>query len=131
MADNRSVGVPRFLLRTGAAAAAALTGVLWCAPAASALTPGPSCGQKQISSPTGVVVLILFANNGAVQRYQIVANAEKTEAVNDTLLALQGTYGQAGVNAPPLKIVSYKPAEGGMQIPDKAIDSCGRTLDFN
>ena len=135
MTDNPSVGVGNFFVRWGAAAALALSCVLWGwspAPAAGFQT-GPSCGQKQVTSPTGVGILVLFANNGSVQRYQVTAMADNAEAVHDARLALEGTYGPAGLNAPPLKIISYKPSDssGGMQVPDKAIDSCGRTLDFN
>ncbi|HTU83278.1 MAG TPA: hypothetical protein VMF61_14175 [Candidatus Acidoferrales bacterium] len=105
--------------------------MLWSSPAAPAYTLGPICGQKTVTSPTGVVVLILFANNGAVQRYQLVAGGDNVEHANDATSALENTYGPAAVNAPPLRIVSFKASEGGMQVPDKAIDSCGRTLDFN
>jgi hypothetical protein len=133
LADNRSVGVRNFFVRWGLAPGAALCAALSCTSAAPAFAPGPVCGQKAITSPTGVGFVILFANNGAVQRYEVVAKAEDPEAVNDARLSLENTYGPAGVNAPALKIISFKPAEGGgsMMVPDKAIDSCGRTLDFN
>jgi hypothetical protein len=111
----------------------ALSALLWSGPAgAASYTLGPPCGQKPITSPSGVGILILFASNGAVQRYQVTAHADNPEAVNDTMTSLEGTYGPASVNAPPVKIVSFKVVQGStMQIPDKAIDSCGRTLDFN
>jgi hypothetical protein len=98
---------------------------------AAAVSNGPSCGEKNVTSPAGVGFKILFANNGTVQQYIVTAKAENPEAVNDARLALEQTYGPAGVNSPPLKILSFKPGDNGMQIPDKAIDSCGRTLDFN
>jgi hypothetical protein len=98
---------------------------------AVAFTAGPSCGEKTIVSPAGVGFRILFANNGSVQVYQVTAKADDPEAVNDARLALETTYGPAGINAPPLKIVSFRPGENGMMVPDKAIDSCGRTLDFH
>jgi hypothetical protein len=133
--DNHIVGfrLPQ-LLRWGVAASAAFFAMSWCGmqPAAAAGGNGPSCGEKMISSPSGISVRILFANNGWVQRYIVVSGSENPESANDTLKSLEATYGQAGVNAPPLKIVSYKPGDnsGGMLLPDKAIDSCGRTLDF-
>ena len=124
-ADNRSVGVcARF-------AALALVLALSCNGAASAYSPGPSCGEKAVTSPSGVGFRILFADNGAVQQYVVTAKADNPEAVNDARLALESTYGPAGINAPPLKIVSFRPGQNGMQIPDKAVDSCGRMLDFN
>ena len=124
-ADNRSVGVcARF-------ATVAVALALSCAATASAYSPGPACGEKDVTSPTGVGFRILFATNGAVQQYVVTAKADNPEAVNDARLSLEGTYGPAGVNAPPLKIVSFRPGENGMQVPDKAIDSCGRTLSFN
>jgi len=123
-ADNRSVGVyARFLLAVALA--------ISCAGTAAAYAPGPACGEKDVTSPTGVAFHILFANNGTVQQYLVTAKADNPEAVNDARLALETTYGPAGINAPPLKILSFKPGENGMLVPDKAIDSCGRTLSFN
>ena len=95
-----------------------------------AVTSGPSCGEQTVKSDKNVSIKILFAKNGAVQRYLIVDSQENTEAANDFVLALERTYGEQGVNAPPMHIVSFKPGEGGMQVPDKAVDSCGRTLSF-
>jgi len=127
------VGVRNFFTGTGLATGVVLGAALWCALPAPATTPGPSCGEKTLTSPTGVGFHILFANNGSVQQYIVIAKADNPEAVNDARMSLEQTYGPAGVNAPALKIISYKPSEngGGMMIPDKAIDSCGRTLDFN
>ncbi|MBV8153702.1 MAG: hypothetical protein JO029_16005 [Candidatus Eremiobacteraeota bacterium] len=98
---------------------------------AAAFSPGPSCGEKIIASPAGVGFRILFANNGSVQQYVVTAKADDPEAVNDARVALEQTYGPAGIDAPPLKIISFRPGDNGMQVPDKAIDSCGRTLDFH
>jgi hypothetical protein len=133
MTDNRGVGAWNSLVRWGAATAVALGIVFWSTPAVPAsYTLGPSCGQKPVASPTGVGILILFANNGSVQRYQVTAHADNPEDVNNTLSSLEAIYGPAGVYAPALRIVSYKAGDsGGMQLPNKAIDSCGRTLDFN
>ena len=78
----------------------------------------------------GLEIKILFAKNGSVQRYQMVETQENVEAANDFRLQLESKYGPAGVNAPPLRIVSFKAGSGGMQVPDKAVDSCGRTLSF-
>jgi len=99
--------------------------------ARAAVSLGPSCGEKTITSPTGVGFTILFAANGAVQRYVVTAKADNPELVNDARLALESTYGPAGINAPALRIISFKAGENGMQVPDKAVDSCGRTLSFN
>ena len=134
-ADNRNVGSRYPLLRWSAAAAVGIFALGWgfSAPAYADAALGPSCGEKTIQSPTGVSVRVLFANNGWVQRYVVVTGSDNPENANDTLKALEATYGQAGVNAPPLKVISFKPSDnaGGMQVPDKAIDSCGRTLSFN
>lgn len=132
VADNRTVGVSGFFIRWSIACGAALGFVLWLTPAAPATTSGPPCGVKQVNSPSGVGFRILFANNGSVQQYQVTAMADNTEAVNDARIAIENIYGPAGVNAPALKIISYKQGEaGGLMVPDKAIDSCGRTLSFN
>ncbi len=134
-ADNRYVGSRYPLSRWSVAAAAAISALVWgfSAPARADSSLGPSCGERTIQSPTGVSVRVLFANNGWVQRYVVVTGSENPENANDTLKALEATYGQAGVNAPPLKVISFKASDngGGMQVPDKAIDSCGRTLSFN
>jgi hypothetical protein len=122
-------------LRSSVAACVALFAIAgFAAPAfAGGSSLGPSCGEKTIDSPSGVSVKVLFANNGWVQRYVVVAGSDNPENANDALKSLEATYGQAGVNAPPLKVISFKPSDsgGGMLIPDKAIDSCGRTLSFN
>jgi hypothetical protein len=92
---------------------------------------GPDCGEHLYTNPQGIQINVLFANNGSVQRYVVVTSHENTEAVNDMLKDLERDYGPEGVNAPPLHIVSFKPgSNGGMMIPDKAIDSCGRTQLF-
>lgn len=122
----------RAFLRRSVTAAVALGSALFSVLPATAYTPGPICGEKTITAPNGVGFRILFANNGAVQRYEVTAMADNTELVNDARIALENTYGPAGVNAPPLRIVSFKKSPGGgMMLPDKAVDSCGRTLSFN
>ena len=83
-----------------------------------------------VKNDKGIAVKILFAKNGAVQRYVVVNSEENMEELNDFRISLEARYGPAGVNAPPLRIVSFKPGGNGMQIPDKAIDSCGRTQSF-
>ena len=121
------------MVRGGLAIGAALGVLLLSTSPAPALSAGPACGEKSFTSPTGVGFRILFANNGTVQQYVVTAKADNPEAVNDARISLENTYGPAGVNAPPLKVISFKPSDngGGMMVPDKAIDSCGRTLDFN
>lgn len=78
----------------------------------------------------GVTIKILFAKNGAVQQFVVVDARENTEAVHDMELVLEKAWGPAGADAPPLHIVSFKQGGGGMMVPDKAVDSCGRTLSF-
>lgn len=93
---------------------------------------GPSCGEKLFTNPDGLQIRVLWAKNGAVQQYVIVDDHENPENANDMKLDLEKAYGPEGVDAPPLRIVSFKPGgSGGMMIPDKAIDSCGRTLSFH
>ncbi|HEX8806438.1 MAG TPA: hypothetical protein VF741_05795 [Candidatus Aquilonibacter sp.] len=98
---------------------------------ARALTSGPSCGDHLYTNTQGIQIRVLWAKNGAVQRFIIVDSKENPEGVNDMEQDLEKVYGPEGTNAPPLRIVSFKPgAEGGMMVPDKAVDSCGRTLSF-
>jgi hypothetical protein len=131
VADKPSVGVRRFVASIVALAAATNVSLGRPVPA-WAFATGPTCGERVITAPNGTGFKILFANNGAVQRYVVVAGADNTELVNDARISIEQTYGPAGVNAPPLKIVSFKPGSGGgMMVPDKAVDSCGRTLSFN
>jgi hypothetical protein len=95
-----------------------------------ALVQGPSCGEQTVQNNKGVTIKILFAKNGAVQRYLVIHSRKNVEAADDFVLALTQKYGEAGIAAPPLHIISFKPGSGGMQIPDKAIDSCGRKVSF-
>lgn len=128
MADNANVRLRLWLWLVVAALCLSATGNASATVATAAL--GPLCGQKDVTAPNGVAFRILFANNGSVQRYEVTAKADDTEAVNDARLSLEQTYGPAGINAPPLRIIAFKPspAGGGLMIPDRAIDSCGRTL---
>ena len=108
----------------------ALAGLL--ALPAHAAASGPACGEKLFTNDDGLQIRVLWAKNGAVQRYVIVQDHENPERANDMKLDLEKAYGPEGVDAPPLRIVSFKPGgSGGMMIPDKAIDSCGRTLSFH
>ena len=122
--------------RIAISAALVLTGVavvlLQPSAAVRAAMSGKSCGVQQLKNEQGIVMRILFAKNGAVQQYQVVDAQENMEGVHDFRVRLENQYGPAGINAPPLKIVSYKKgAGGGLMLPDKAMDSCGRTVDFN
>lgn len=89
-----------------------------------------SCGEKSYSS-MGVTYEIRFAKNGAVQQYLLAHSSHNTEKDHDVLKDLQARYGPEGVNAPPLQITSFRPGAGGMMIPDKAVDSCGRVMHFH
>ena len=74
----------------------------------------------------------LFAKNGSVQRYEVLSPQSNMEDIHDMRLDLERQYGPEAVNSPPLTIVSFKKGSGGgMMIPDKAVDSCGRKLSFN
>ena len=99
-------------------------------PAAAAA--GPSCGVRVVHLAGGVVFRILFAKNGAVQQYVLLSSDRNPELVNDRKKYIERQFGPEAVNAPPLHIVAFKPAPGGggLLIPDKAVDSCGRTLTF-
>jgi len=128
-ADNGSVR-SRPSIRAAACCALALL-LLTGAPASAAYATGPSCGDHLYTNPEGLQVNVLFAKNGAVQRYLIVNSHDNTEAINDMLKDLEHTFGPEGINAPPLHITSFKPgSSGGMMVPDKAVDSCGRVQSF-
>ena len=74
---------------------------------------------------------IFFANNGAVQMYSLVRSSHNQEADHAALLHLQKLYGLEFVNAPPLRITSYKKKSGDLSVPDRAVDSCGRVTYFH
>jgi hypothetical protein len=98
---------------------------------ARAATLGPSCGEKLFTNDQGIQIRVLWAKNGAIQRFDVVDAKENPEELNNMEKDIEKVYGPEGTNAPPLKIVSFKPgASGGMMVPDKAVDSCGRTLSF-
>jgi hypothetical protein len=108
------------------AAAIVLSGVL---PAGA--VGGSSCGETTFHGPQGIVIKVLFAKNGAVQRFAIVQSSNNPELDHDIQRSLVREYGPEGTNAPPVTILSYKPGSGGgMLVPDKAVDSCGRISHF-
>ena len=130
MADNGSVRDRAFIRALGVCAALVALFALEPEPS-SAFTAGPACGETLVKGDAGMSYRILFAKNGTVQRYIVAQNdSNNVETANDMLLKLEKQYGPAGTDAPPMHIVSFKPGEGGMMIPDKAVDSCGRTLSF-
>ncbi len=117
-------------IRIAAAAAALAAGlIVFAFPHARAVAQ-QSCGETTFGRE-GTVYRVLFAKNGAVQQYVLVQSARNVEHDHDVLKELEAKYGAAGVNAPPLQIVSFRPGSGGMMIPDKAVDSCGRTSYFD
>lgn len=128
-ANNSTV---KLRLVTGVVTACAMLGLVGLlAPPARAATAGPSCGDHLYKNDQGIQIRILWAKNGAVQRFEIVDAKENPEEVNDMEKDLEKVYGPEGTNAPPLRIVSFKPGtNGGMMVPDKAVDSCGRTVSF-
>ncbi len=89
-----------------------------------------SCGETTYSS-MGVTYEIRFAKNGAVQQYLLARSSHNTEKDHDVLKDLQSRYGPEAVNAPPLQISTFRTGPGGMMIPDKAVDSCGRVVHFH
>lgn len=91
---------------------------------------GPSCGETTFAS-NGVVLKVVFAKNGAVQQYLLAVSSHNQEHDHDALLAAQEKYGPEAINAPPVRVISFKPGDGGMMIPDKAVDSCGRVTHFH
>jgi hypothetical protein len=98
---------------------------------AHATTLGPSCGEKLFTNDQGLQVRVLWAKNGAIQRFDVVDAKENPEELNNMEHDIEKVYGPEGTNAPALRIVSFKPgASGGMMVPDKAVDSCGRTISF-
>ncbi|HTX56803.1 MAG TPA: hypothetical protein VMD47_06835 [Candidatus Acidoferrales bacterium] len=98
---------------------------------ALAVARGPSCGEKLFTNELGIQIRVLWAKNGAVQRFEVVDSKENPEETNDMKVDLERVYGDEGAGAPPLQIVSFKPGgSGGMMVPDKAVDSCGRTISF-
>lgn len=112
---------------------AALAGVgllfVICAPVAAA---NPPCGVVTYRGPSGVEYQVLFAKNGAVQAYHLVRSSDNPELDHDQQRLLVRRYGPEGDGAPPLKILSYKPGpSGGLLVPDKAVDSCGRISYFH
>ncbi len=117
--------------RIAAIAALCVSAGLACAAPGAAYQRGPSCGEVIVQGNGGVKFRVLFAKNGAVQQYIVLTDRQNPELVNDARIALDRIYGPAGVDAPPLRIVSFKPGSGGMMIPDKAVDSCGRTVVFH
>jgi|SRR5579884_393161 len=89
-----------------------------------------ACGATTYSN-AGVIYRVLFAKNGAVQQYILVQSAHNVEEDHDALKTLEAKYGPAGLNAPPLTILSFRPGSGGMMIPEKVVDSCGRVSYFD
>lgn len=114
-----------------AAAAASFAFARPRAAAVAAAGAGAPCSQQTYRSPDGVVFNILFAKNGAVQRYVLVHSYNNVERDNAVRTQLEARYGPEGIDAPPIRIVSFSRGSNGMSIPDKAIDSCGRTIAFN
>jgi hypothetical protein len=95
-----------------------------------AAVASPSCGVTSFTS-NGVTFKVLFAKNGAVQQYLLAQSSQNQERNHAALLAAEDKYGPEAVDAPPVQVISFKPGAGGMMIPDKAMDSCGRITHFH
>lgn len=78
-----------------------------------------------------MIYRIIFAKNGAVQQYLLAQSSHNTEKDHDVLKGLEIKYGPEASNAPPLQITSFRQGSGGMMVPDKAVDSCGRVTHFH
>lgn len=89
-----------------------------------------ACGMTTFADGD-VVYRVLFAKNGSVQQYLLAHSSHNVERDHDALKAAELKFGPEAVNAPPLRILSFKPGSGGMMVPDKAIDSCGRVTHFH
>ena len=113
-------------------AAAFAAGIMLVAPdvGRSQSAGAPSCGETTFAS-NGVVLKVMFAKNGAVQQYLVAVSSHNAEHDHDALLAAQAKYGPEAIDAPPVRIISFKPGGGGMMIPDQAVDSCGRITHFH
>lgn len=90
-----------------------------------ALGAGKSCGEVTFSSK-GATYRVLFAGNGAVQRYVLEKPAASEERNHDALVEAEAKYGPEALDAPPVHIISFRNGPGGLMIPDKTVDSCGR-----
>ncbi len=120
------------MIRFLAAAALAASAVL-LTPAAGysqQTGSGQTCGESNFTSD-GVTWRVIFAKNGAVQQYLLASSSHNQEHDHDALLAAQAKYGPEAIDAPPVRIISFKSGDGGMMIPDKAVDSCGRITHFH
>jgi hypothetical protein len=114
-----------FAISTGVLALALLFGL----PAGAA--GGAPCSALTATAQGGVIFRVLFAHNGAVQRYQLIRSSHNPEIDNGTQRRLIERYGPEAIDAPPLRILTFRPAPGGgFKIPDKAVDSCGRISHF-
>lgn len=117
------------LLLASAVLAAAFVALPLARPAFA--TGGRPCSETTFDGPQGIVYHVLFAKNGAVQRFALVKSSDNPELDHDIQRSLARQYGPEAVDAPPLQILTFKPAPGGgMMVPDKAVDSCGRVLHF-
>ncbi len=122
MTDTRYVHRIPFALSAALALAACATS---STSANNRRTPDLACAQQTVTEKN-VSYRVFFAKNGAVQRYVLAGGSQNEENDHDALMALEARFGPAGVNAPPERIVAYKTGEGGMKIPLKTVDSCGR-----
>lgn len=127
--DTKNMMVRRVALPAAAALFAAALGVFVAPHHARASSPANGC-RELLQTLDGVSYKILFANNGKVQQYVLVTSSHRTETDHDVRTVLEQRFGQEGVDTPPLHIASFRKGEAGMMIPDKATDSCGRTVDF-
>jgi hypothetical protein len=118
------------MIRISMASLCALTAMLVLTLSHSQASTAQSCGETSFLAD-GVTYRVLFAKNGAVQQYLLADTSPNQERDHDALLAAQQKYGPEAINAPPVRIVSFKPGPGGMMVPDKAMDSCGRLTHFH
>jgi hypothetical protein len=97
----------------------------------AAAAPSDACKDLDYRDKGGVEYRILFAKNGSVQQFLLVASSHNPELDHDVRTKLEQQYGEEAVNAPPLRITSFRKGDGEMMVPDKAVDSCGRITHFH
>ncbi|MDQ2872533.1 MAG: hypothetical protein M3R35_05345 [Candidatus Eremiobacteraeota bacterium] len=118
----------RFWLVPAGFAALVISAVFFALPGSAA--SGNACKDLNVRDDAGIEYRVLFAKNGAVQRFQLIKSSKNPERDHDAALRLERRFGPPEVNAPPLTIVGFRKTSTGMLTPAKAVDSCGRITRF-
>lgn len=101
-----------------------LLGIVSCGSTPHAARTGPRCGQEVVRGRDGVRVQVLFAKNGAAQRYQILRSSGNAAVDHTSLRELEHRFGVAASNAPPLRF-RWRQFNGRVRLA-ATVDSCGR-----